>query len=199
MTASIFLWIYFSFVVFGIITTLAGVSSIVFFDFCGFVETFIENPAFLVSYGTRCVFQMVFPPLFKGVSVMRRKVLMPIVFTLLGGISTMPISSITNWWNAPPTPPSVEAEWLVDSLEKADGWVIDKPEGSSRTRWVHKGDIFIHPCDVWADVSVSNAKVNDQFTNKDLRAIHHAAEKCLRRLTVHSVVKVVSTTVADNK
>lgn len=137
-----------------------------------------------------------FDLLVQGVSRMKRKLLVTLVLMALGGemlpsLGYKPqlFDRVVAWWNAPPAPPSPEAQQLIESLESSDGWVI----GQSNNGYSHlrKGNIMVTLHTFRADVAVGEfgqaVNVNGSFTNPEAMGIQNAAEKCLRKLTAKAL------------
>ena len=139
----------------------------------------------------------VFGPYLKGVFWMKRKLFTTLLMLVLGGdllptLGYQPqiFSRVAEWWNAPPAPPSPEAQRLITSLESGEGWKM-----SQASALLVRGDITIttggEPILPWekpqAFINVNDAKVSQQFNKHDRARIHDAAEKCLRRLTAQAL------------
>lgn len=99
---------------------------------------------------------------------------------------------VVAWWNAPPAPPSPEAQKLIASLENGDGWKVSGMTGPSLNRPVVKrGDIYV-TVRVWhADVSADGVCINDSLSFSESAAINTAAEQCLRKLTAKTLETAV--------
>ena len=86
-----------------------------------------------------------------------------------------------DWYNAPPTPPSPEAQKLIASLESAEGWI------TSSSSYVSKGTISVHPDTILADILIGNMNCNKEFSYSDRHAINKAASSCVRKLTAKEI------------
>lgn len=121
---------------------------------------------------------------------MKRKLIAGLVLMMLGGLSPKLYDGLAGWWNAPPEQPRSEAARLIESLESAQGWKVDKrvfPGPASDYTVLKKNDIRI-TLHVWrADVDINGMFINDSFTNAELRAINNAAVTCLRKLTARAM------------
>lgn len=130
----------------------------------------------------------------KGVLSMKRRMVAVMLTLFLGGdllptLGYQPqiFNRMVAWWNAPPSPPSPEAQKLITSLENADGWAT-----SSEGGFLQKGEVKIKPCTFSADVYVGGMPCTGQFSASDLRALNKASSLCTRKLTTRAMDAQVS-------
>lgn len=120
---------------------------------------------------------------------MKRKLFLTAFWFALGAFSPNLKEYATEWWNAPPTPPSAEAAQLIASLQSAEGWEI-----SSEYKYPCKGDVVVSPSHLFfADIYISKANCSNQFSWNDRKLINQAADSCMRKITAKGLEQSTKT------
>lgn len=144
------------------------------------------------------------PVMLRSLISLRASILAMACAWAVGAPSPKLYDRAVDWYNAPPEPPSAEAQKLINSLNLVEGWKIGNSTASAtisnngnpaygKVPNLSKNNIQIilsdssMPWSQKASITVDGSDCSNQFSSGDLKALNKAGNFCVRKLTARAM------------